>query len=316
MNAATTAAQILGWAAEPSGPPPTGPLWDVHQLASPPDTVRDAAVQLARKTAARLGAGAPPFGAKAEIGLGTVFLAAAVGGRQQPAAAAALARAVPSAAPGRDPRAWYDLVARHGLASAVIAAFDGTATGTAGGAGGTPGAGTGGEVELDPFPERLLEASPLTAAMYRPPLRRLRADSTGQIEAGAASLLGRPRGREVLAAGLSGWLPRSEVLIWRASLVNRLRHEHPDLLLDVYLAARTRHATEWDKRIKWAAREFLNPHDLPDPLAIATLQFWMPLAAFQRASTTPLAKLRPLLSGYDAALTLVRTFRLDQAGAA
>jgi hypothetical protein len=313
MSATATAARILEWAAKPSGPPPTGPLWDVHQLARPPADVRDAAARLARKTAARLGAGSPPFGARAAIGPGTVFLAAAVGGRQQPAAAA-LARAVPPAAPDRNPGAWYDLVARHGLASAVIATFDGSATAAAGGA--TPSADTGGPAELEPLLDCLLEASPLTAAIYRPPLRRLRTDSTGRTELAAAALLGRPRGREVLAVGLSGWLPLPDVLIWRASLLDRLRHAYPDLLLDAYLAARTRHAAEWDKRIKWAAREFLNPNHLPDPLAIATLRFWAPLAAFQRTSTTPLAKLRPLLSGYDAALTLVRTFRLDQAGAA
>jgi hypothetical protein len=323
MNASATAARILWWAAEPAGPPPAGPLWDVQQLAAPPAEVCDAAGQLARQTGARLGAGAPPFGARVAIGPGTAFLAAAVGGRQQPVAAAVLARAVPPATADRDPGAWYDLVARHGLAAAVVAAFDGTVTGAArpaalaaSGSGAAPAEGSAGHVAADPLPELLLEASPLTAVLYRPPLRRLRTDSTRQAELTAAALLRRPRGQQVLAAGLSGWLPLPDVLSWRTTLLSRLRHAHQDLLLDVYFAARTRHAAEWDNRIKWAARQFLSPHQLPDALALATLRFWAPLAALDRASKTPLSGLRPLLSGHEAALGLVRTFRLDQAGAA
>jgi FtsH ternary system domain X1 len=299
-SAAVTAARVLAWAAEPSGPVPNGPLWDVTQLASPPDTVRDAAVQLARRTAARLGAGTPPFGAEGRIGPGTVLLAAAAGGRQQPGPAERLARA---AAPA-DPRGWYDLVARHGLVSAVTAALADDAPRV------SAADGNGGDDEV-PLPELLLNASPLTAVLRRPTVRALRSDLTGQAETTAVKLLSRPRGPAVLAAGLAGWTPAPQVLGWRADLLTRLRHRHRDLLLDVYLMARTRFAADWDQRLAWADRQ-LRLHELPDPLAIATIRFWAPLAAMEREA--PLSRLRPLLSGHDQAVRLVLRYQLDRAG--
>jgi len=309
-GAVSTAARVLAWAAEPTGPVPTGPLWDVARLASPPDRVRIAAAELARRTAALLGAGAPPFGAQPRIGPGTLFLAAAIGGRRQSGAAALLARALPPAAPSRHPGAWYDLVARHGLVSAVIAALDG-----AGAAGSADQSAQEPDDEQEPLPELMLGASPLTTVLYRPTLRALRSDTTGPVAATAVALLSRPRGQAVLAGGLAAWTPLPQVLAWRASLLTRLRHDHRDLLLDVYLMARTRHAADWDKQIAWAARHIsLHSGSVPDPLALATIRFWAPLAAIER--DVPLARLRPLLSGQDRALKLVRLFRLDQAGAA
>jgi hypothetical protein len=317
LGATATAARVLAWAAEasPAGPVPAGPLWEAAQLARPPDSVRDAAVQLAQRTAARLGAGSPPFGSRERIGPGALFLAAAAGGRQQAGPAARLARAVPPAAARRDPGAWYDLVARHGVVAAVVTALDGADSGTipGGPASSADPAQTADDGEREPLPEVLLDASPLTTVLYRPTLRALRSDTTGQAVTTAVALLSRPRGRAVLAAGLAGWTPLPHVLGWRAGLLSRFRHDHRDLLLDVYLTARTRHAADWDQRIAWAARQ-LSLHGAPDPLAIDTLRFWAPLAAIERDA--PLSRLRPLLSGQDRALTLVRRFRLDQAGAA
>ena len=303
MTAAGIAARVLGWAAEPAGAVPVGPLLEVSQLTSPPALVQQAATRLAWRTAARLGAGVPPFGAgtREQIGPGAILLAAAVGGRRQATAAATLARAVPPAIARQDPGGWYDLVARHGLAGPVVTALNATE--------GIPGADGGAE----PIQEVLLEASPLTAVLYRPPLRALRADTTGQAVAVAVDLLARPHGQAVLAAGLASWSPFQHVLAWRGSLLSRLRHSHQDLLLDVYLAARTRFAAEWDQRISWAARQ-LAGGDVLDPLALATLRFWAPLAAIERG--TPLSRLRPLLSGQERTLFLVRQFRLDQVGAA
>jgi len=320
VTAAATAARVLAWAAEPSGPVPDGPLWDVAALAVPPDGVRDAVGQLARCTAARLGAGAPPFGAPTaiagpRIGLGAVFLAAAAGGRRQASVAALLAGAVPPATPSRNPGAWYDLVARHGVVSAVVTALAEAGGGSASvGAAQAQAAGDApdGNVPV-PLPELLLDASPLTTVLYRPTLRALHSDTTGQAVATAVALVARPRGRAVLAAGLAGWTPHPHVLTWRASLLARLRHDQRDLLLDVYLAARTRFAADWDQRISWAARQ-VSMSATADPLAIATLRFWAPLAAMEREA--PLSGPRPLMSGQDLALTLVRRFRLDQAGAA
>jgi hypothetical protein len=319
MTAATTAERVLAWAAEPSGPVPVGPLWDVTALASPPGRTIDAACQLARRTAARLGVGVPPFGAEGQtgrprIGPGAIFLAAASGGRRQARAAALLAQAIPPALPGPGQGSWYDLVARHGVADAVVTALlmEGGGAGAASPGPSAPDGDDSGSAE--PLPELLLAASPLTAVLYRPPLRALRSDTTGQAVATVVALLSRPRGHAVLAAALAGWTPHPHVLGWRASLLAQFRLSHRDLLLDVYLTARTQFAADWDRRISWAARQASALTGVPDPLAIDTLAFWAPLAAVER--DTPLTRLRPLMSGQDRALALVRRYRLDQAGAA
>lgn len=323
MTASTTAAQVLTWAAEPSGPVPLGPLWDVAALTSPDRNVSDAATQLARRTSARLGAGNPPFGTGGKgihprIGPGSIFLAAAAGGRGQANAASLLAQAVPPASRGRTPEDWYDLVARHGVAGPVTAALL-----TAGGDPGIPATPAGGISEpqastggssAESLPELLIAASPLTAVLYRPPLRALRSGTAKSAFSTAIALLDRPRGREVLGAGLARWSPHPDVLAWRALLLTQLRLSHQELLLDVYVTARTRFGEEWDQRIAWAARQVTSLTGATDPLAVDTLSFWGPLAAIERG--TPLARLRPLMAGHDLALSLVRRYRLDQAGAA
>lgn len=337
MTAIAVAGQVLSWAAQPRGVPPAGPLWDPARLASPPASVSHAAAQLARRTAGLLGARSPPFGSREQIGLGVVFLAAAVGGRRQARAAALLVQAVP---PGRSPDAWYDLVARHGLARAAVPALleAGTAVPPAAQPvpappdASEPGGAPAPEADPDdtpPLPELLLEASPLTAVLLRPPLRapapggaEPAAGSTsfavaaaGQAVTTAVTLLSRPRGPEVLATALAAWSPSSQVLAWRADLLSRLRLDHPGLLLDVYFLARSRFAAEWDRRVAWAERQ-IAARGAPDPLAIATLRFWAPLAALERAASGPLSGLRPLLAGQDKAVDLVRKFSLDQTGAA
>lgn len=313
MTATTTALRVLTWAAAPHGTPPIGPLWDAVGLARPAPATRDAAAELARRTAALLGAGSPPLGSGDRIGLGVIFLAAAVGGRQQPGPAITLAQAVPPATARRGV-GWYDLVARHGLVSAALAGLTGTGAVT-------PAAGAGGAARPSPaadeqrsLPEVLLGASPLSSVLYRPPLHTLNTGTTRQAVRTAVALLDRPRGPQVLATGLAGWMPFPAVLTWRTELLNRLRLDHPGLLLDVYMVARIRFGAEWDKRVWWAGRQ-LRSRGAPDPLAIATLRFWAPLAALER-DTSSLSALRPLMTGYDTAIRLVRQYHLDRAGAA
>jgi hypothetical protein len=323
MTATATALQVLAWAAEPVGQIPAGPLWDVAALGSPPGRVRDAAGQLARQTAARLGAGVPPFAeplppgqpksGQPSIGLGAVFLAAAVGGRRQASAAALLAGAVPPPAPRRNPGAWYDLIARHGVAGvAVTALAEAGASAEITTSPPEAGQATAPETPQEPLLELLLAASPLTAVLYRPPLRALRSDNTGQAVATAVALLSRQRGREVLALGLASWTPHPHVLGWRTSLLSRLRVHHPELVLDVFVTARTRFAADWDQKVSWAARQIAALGEV-DPLAIDTLRFWSPLAAMERDGSS--ARQRPLMSGQDRAVNYVRRFRLDRAGA-
>lgn len=291
MTAVVTAQRVLSWVARSHGAIPRGPLWDATALARPGEPVLDAAAELARRSAALLCADVPPFGDTGMIGLGVIFLAAAVGGRQQTQPAILLTQIVP-APPRQSPGAWYDLVARHGLVNMALPAL----------------------AAESPLAEALLDASPLTCVLYRPTSHAISSGTTGQAVSTAAAMLGRPRGQLTLADGLAGWASSVEVLAWRAELLSRLRQDHPSLLLDVYLVARTRHGADWDNRVRWAERQ-LRSRDAPDPLAIATLRFWAPLAALQKEAG-PVRALRPLMTGHGQALDLVRRFRLDQAGAA
>ena len=106
----------------------------------------------------------------------------------------------------------------------------------------------------EPLAETLLRASPLTAVLHRPALRRLAAQTTGDAVEAAAALVRRPRGQAVLSAALSRWDPDIAVLNWRTELLERLAGDHPDLVLDTYTHARLRHAADWDARLKWAKR--------------------------------------------------------------
>lgn len=294
MNAELTARRVLTWAISPVGPPPNGSLREAAALASPEPATRELVGELARRTAARMGAGAPPFGDPAPIGCGAVLLAAAVGGRQQPGQARQLAEAVRPARTGRS-AGWYDLVARHGLVDAVLSAPLEAA-----------------KADQEPLAETLLEASTLSAILHRPPLRRLTARTTATEVTAAEALLGLPRGPEVLAAGLAPWSSQHTVLAWRLELLTRLAPDYPDLLLDTYTLARLRHGPDWDLRLTWARRQLSLPGP-PDRLAIATAAFWSPLARFVQRGTL-LSGVRPLLDGHQPALQLVQRHRLTTTG--
>jgi hypothetical protein len=307
VTAQTTAQRVLAWAAEPIGQPPEGPLWELSGLANPDPRTLGLVAELVRVTAAKLGAGAPAFADPSPIGAGPVLLATAIGGRRQAAAAGRLAQAMPALRPsGARPgdARWPDLVARHGLAVALLRASPPSGPAQASRDG--PAA--------EPLTEILLRMSPLTAIVHRPAWRRIAADATGDEIEFAAMLATRPRGPAVLAAAMAGWSPDAAVLDWRIDLLDRLGHDSPALILDTCTVARLRHGAEWDDRLRWARRQLSRPGP-PDPLAIATIRYWSPLARLrQRGVSLPDA--RPLLTGYREALRLVRQHRLLTAGAA
>jgi hypothetical protein len=318
MNAETTACQVLTWAGDttagragsPAVPPPTGPLRDTSALGRPGAATLRALRALTRDTAARLGAGSPPFADPAPVGPGALLMAAAVGGRAQPGPARTLAEAAPaaglSAAGG-----WADALARHAVVAPALAACrrtEATAAGTTG------GAATDRSIDAE-LAETLLRASILTAVLHRPPLGRLRAGATAAEVAAAAGLLTRPRGRAVLTTALAAWSADPAVLDWRAELLTRLSIDHPGVVLDVYLLARLRHGAVWDRRLAWAARA-LSGVGLPDDLPLATVRFWAPLAGVNQRDPD-LIRSRALLDGHRAAVDLVRRYRLGlSAGAA
>lgn len=304
MTVLATASRVLAWAADPGrqlgrpAAPPIGPAADASALLGPDQEVLDRIRQVAAQTAARLGAGTPPFGDAGRIGLGVLLIAAAVGCRRDPDAAGRLARAIPplpligASGPGGngDPRGhspgWADATARHG----VVGPFAASAR---------HGAARPAEHDIA---ESLIGASPLTAILHRPPLADLRGGRRDEYLGAALGLLARPRGQPVVTCALAAPTTDSSVLGWRASLLAALARDQPPIALAVYLTALLRHGGDWDRLLDRAE------HAPGRAAADAVLSFWAPLAAIDRKDPA-LLRAQPLLDGqYRRAIDLAGRF--------
>jgi hypothetical protein len=250
---ATLTGQVLRWAADPRGAPPYGPLWDAVALTRPGNGAAAALAALTAVTAARLGAGNPPFGDTRPVGPGALLIATAIGIRRDPAAMDLL-RLTPPVRMRDEP--WADCIARHAVGGALTA---------------HPG------VPSAEFLEVLLELSPLTAVLHRPP--RAGADVA---RAATHALLTRPSGGELLTAAIAA--PSADPLVqaWRAELAATLRLEHPRLAVTAYLRARLWHGAQWDEQIAAVRQDLLGRHG-PSRLTIEVLRFWLPLGDLARA---------------------------------
>lgn len=301
MTAIATASRVLAWAADPArragnpAAPPIGPAADASALLAPDQEVLDRIRQIAAQTAARLGAGTPPFGDAGRIGLGVLLIAAAVGCRRDPDAAGRLARATPplpligESGPG-DPRdhsaGWADATARHG----VVAPFA---------ASGWRGAARPAEYDIA---ESLIGASPLTAILHRPPIADLRGGRHDEYLGAALGLLARPRGQPVVTCALAAPTTDSSVLGWRARLLAVLARDQPEIALVTYFTALLRHGGDWDRLLDHAE------HAAGRSEADAVLRFWAPLAAIDRKDPA-LLRAQPLLDGqYRRAIDLAGRF--------
>lgn len=289
MTALETAYRVLAWAAAPDSPPPTGPVDSVRELAAPDPRTTELLAELTRCAAARLGAGARPFGDGGPVGPGAVLLAVAVGARLQPAVAEQVILAVP------DRSGLADAVARHGVARPFLPMNP------------------AGHAEA--LPERLLDAvlrvSPLTALEYRPARDRLMSGATVVETETALALIAQRRGRSYLATVLCRPVRDAAVLTWRTQLLARLRHSHPEAVVEVYLAARLRYAREWDALLTQAVTD-MSGVGLPEETPLATVRFWAPLAALDRSDQRRL-RARPFLDGYRRVFRLLDRYRLTEA---
>ncbi|MEU8633208.1 hypothetical protein AB0C38_13630 [Amycolatopsis sp. NPDC048633] len=308
MNGDSTARRVLTWAASPSGAPPSGPLSRTTGLARPTDATLEAARELLRTGAGRAGLPAPVLGDRGPAGAGVILLAAAIGGRSLTKPAARLATAVAAPRPHADGR-WNDAAARH----FVVAPFLGTVA--------PPPplpvvypASTAASAREVPLPEVLLSHSPLTRVLHRPPLQELRAGTTDPDVRTAMELITRPGGRALLTTTFAAWRKSAEVLGWRSDLMQLLVIGHPDVVIDVYVLARTVHGEEWDERIRVARRELSRP-GLPTDLHLQTVRFWAPLAQI-RARNGGFLREHPYLDGCQRALQLVDRYRLGARRAA
>ena len=324
MNAETTALRVLRWAVEGKGLPPGGPLQHTAGLIDPGTEARTALAELIGRYAALHGAGRPPLGDPEPAGPGPLLLAAAIGGRMEPDSACAVAEALPPRGPTERGGGWCDALARHAVVAPFLngmAAAEARAEGPAGEqaearADGKPapqGAVAVGRAEAEANERRiaevLLDASPLSAVLYRPAAGRLSLGATAAVRT-AALLADRPAGRRLLCNELAAWHGHVRVLEWRAQLLARLSTDHPEVVLDTYLAARLRYGKDWDGRIG-AARRRLAGRSLPDELTLATVRFWGPFATLVRRHPH-LPATRPLLVGHRPAVELVHRYRLSR----
>jgi hypothetical protein len=289
-TAGLTAVRVLEWAAAPVGPPPMGTLRQAGEVLSAP-AVRDRLGALVRSASARLGAGNPPFGDTSAVGAGAVLLAASIGGRAQPEPAAKLAAALPPAHLDESVGSgWADALARH----AVVAAALEVRSDSAASGGSVP---SGGSAASTDVANAWLDASPLTAVLLAPqPDGRRTALRTAQ------ALAGRPNGPAALTAVLSACHPDARVIGWRGEVLLRLATQRPQEVLDVYLAARLRHAAAWDTRISEAAHRLgaavRSGHSDADALAV--VHYWAGLGVRQVADLVTAGRLpvdlRPMLT--------------------
>lgn len=311
MNALTTALRVLRWAVEGKGLPPGGPLQHTLGLTDPGPESRTALAELIRRFAAQHGAGRPPLGDPEPAGPGALLLAAAIGGRMESESACAVAEALPPEGLTERSGGWCDALARHAVVDPFL-----TGMSRLEGRPAPQGAVGVGRAEAEANERRiaevLLDASPLSAVLYRPAAGRLSRGATAAVRT-AALLVTRPAGHRLLCNSLAAWHSHAPVLDWRSQLLARLSADHPEVVLDTYLAARLRYGTEWDQQIG-AARRRLAARSLPDELTLATVRFWAPLADLARRQPR-LPATRPLLAGHRPALELVRRYRLNQPAA-
>ncbi|MEV4515505.1 hypothetical protein AB0K00_41930 [Dactylosporangium sp. NPDC049525] len=295
MSALETARRVLRWAAAPSGPPPAAPLRDVPDLATPAPADVAALARLTAETAARLGAGRPPFGDAGPIGGGALLLAAAIGGRVEAERAELVADAAAQRGPG--PVGWADELAR--LAVVWPAVYPGLLRRD------HPRAGGRHAGLPEPLVARVLRAAPLAGVLLHPGA----ADRTAAASF-AAQLVRRPRGPEVFAGALADPDAGAVVLTWRAELLDRLRLDRPAAVLEVFVTARLRHGPAWTDRVTWAGRRLSSLVRLDDAdaaLAVATVRYWAVLAALATAEPA-LVTARPFLEGHEPALRLARRY--------
>jgi hypothetical protein len=252
--------------------------------------------QLATVTAARLRLSDPPLGDVRPAELAALLLASTVALRHLPEDAALLLDDVPA------PVSVRDLLARHGLVRAALAA---------------------GDPDLAPdlrLSAELLRHSPLTGLLDRP------ADAPG-AEAAAEQVLEQlrvhPEGRCTATAALAPPPAGPRTARWRATLLgrNRFTAEDRQWVYDVYETALLHHRAELHRRTARATAVLASVGQMPPgpgerdneagrelERAKATAEWWRPLALLTHLHRAEL-RARPALRDYGDALELCRVHR-------
>jgi hypothetical protein len=255
MSAVATALSVLLWTRtsddeRPARPaPPEGDLRELQELADPPPDVADEVVRVAVRGAARLRLDRLAEREHRPVGAGAVLLAAAIGARAQGDLAAEAVRAVPTA------RSLWDVLAHHAVVAPALPHCAGAPL----------------------LADRLRDASPLTALLDRP-------NPPGEAAAELLledALLTHPQGRRLLT-GVYCEAPASPAqALWRGRLLDQLRMQDRDVVLDVYEAALLRHRAAHLLLVQQARLCLTVPPDLPAARPVA--QWWAALARLERS---------------------------------
>ncbi|MCG5458215.1 hypothetical protein PSH03_003393 [Micromonospora sp. PSH03] len=275
MTAEATARAVLRWAIRAEGPIPSGDLTAPGDLATPTEQTRRGLAVLAAACAARLGAGSPPFGDDTPADTGGVLLAAALGARAE-AATRLAGLAEPPPITGQ--AGWSAALARHAVTERAL-------------------------VQAAPLAESFLAVSPLSRVLHRPTREALAAQSHETEMALAGQLLDRPGGERVLRHTWAAPSSDPDALRWRGLVLDRLVTNRTGWLLDLYVLARLRHGSAWDRRNRTAIREASRMRARP-PDALAVLGFWVPLARLD-CDQPDLLRSRPLLDGHRPVLDAI-----------
>jgi hypothetical protein len=257
--------RVLAWSADGGrGPAPLGDVEQARDLVDPwhpaADAMRSAIRRCAAVSAARLAGPPPPqaaaeedpFGLPGRLGLGSALLAAAVGARSLPGAAARLMQAVPPTDSG------WEHAARYAVANAAEHCDD-------------PPAG--------PLPGALRLCAPLCGVFDAP--GDLDGLFCGEL---ADRLTGTAEGRSTLVRVFAGPCTSDAQAEWRGQRLELARTRDPGFVLDVYAEALELHASAHVERVRTARG--LWRLGRVTPLVLSTAQWWGALAKLDRRTRT------------------------------
>jgi len=252
MTAVATVTQVLDWCLSPDGPAPRGSLARLNELASSLGSFSSRLELLHAAAAGRLGEGWPPFGDSAPIAPDAIFVAAAVAGRDdEELVEDILLLTSPQLSMATQ-------VAVHAVAEPAVAAIGNQSD------------------QGNNVVNLLLRTSPLSRLLTHCP------DQPPRISE-VRSLMARPGGSRCVVTHFSSYCSDPTTLRFRRSVLETLRADLPDFVLDVFEAAMTRQQPIWIAALRSADEEIRGALTAePSETALETVRFFGPLHRINR----------------------------------
>jgi hypothetical protein len=278
MSALNTASNVIKWAKKnQSCMPPMGDFRMPDQLSHPPKYLRDELAQLTAITAARMRLNNPPLDDKAPLPSGALVIAAAIGVFFIPE----LFQVIISATPEINMHSPLDWIARHALIHPALPYVS------------------------YPIADDLMNRSPLTALIKRP--------AEGQDAMAMKVLqtvLSKEDGKRLLTIHLATPVSDMKTRRWRYHLMDTLRLDHPEFVLDIYETLMIHHWNSALAQINTAKRILTRPELSKDNEKLQEAQsiadFWRPLWALERSNIQAIRKRRYIGYDYRKGISLIK----------